>query len=65
MDKEWGCKQEANKEGIFYKVVGYENAEVTWRIVVVLMAFKNGALVESLYNQIAWVGLDNKAAMQR
>jgi hypothetical protein len=48
IDKEWGCKQEANKEGIFYKVVGCENAEVTWRIVIALMAFENGALVESL-----------------
>jgi hypothetical protein len=65
MDEEWGCEQEANKEGIFYKVVGCENAEVTWRIVAALMAFENGALVESLCDQIAWVGLDDKAAMQR
>ena len=50
MDKEWGYKQEANKEGIFYKVIGCENAKVTWRIIIVLIAFENRALVKSLYN---------------
>ena len=63
MDLEWGGKQEAKAEGIFYKVVGYENAEVARRTVVVLMAFENRTLVKGLCDRIAQVGLDDKAAM--
>ena len=53
MDLEWGGKQEAKAEGIFYKVVGYENAEVARRTVVVLMAFENRTLVKGLCDRIA------------
>jgi len=48
MDLEWGGKQEAKVEGIFYKVIGCENAEVARRTIIVLIAFKNGALVKGL-----------------